>query len=367
MLKTFIRAARTSQLLALAISAFMAFSLLLPNTANALAFSQISQVYFFGDSLTDSGFNNLWTTEGHPPTVPPLPTGKAPTFTTYGGYTWSQYIARDIKGFTLPIYPGPVPADTITNNAIYPVPGFASGTLRGIDYAAGGSTTNSIGVVETWAPSLHQQVAYFLATSGPTLDPNALYFIWSGANDILALLFAAPPLPTQLQLLTAAQNAAINIANEVALLTSRGARRFVVMSLPNLGTTPLVTGLARTTGISTLPASMQTLAFTFNSMLNTALGRVIGQYHPKILYFDTYTLLDNVILATRAGQPYTVAGQSFRFVNYTSPACSEAPSAIYCYPGAPTNYVFADSLHPSDQSHRVLSLSVETAILNWVG
>src|SRR5471030_2961574 len=70
----------------------------LSNTAEAISFGQISQVYFFGDSLTDSGFNDLWSF----PT--PLPPGKAPTFTTFGGYTWSQYVARDVKGFVLPVY-----------------------------------------------------------------------------------------------------------------------------------------------------------------------------------------------------------------------------------------------------------------------
>src|SRR5438093_1283999 len=87
----------------------------LANTALAVSFNTINNIYFFGDSLSDSGFNDLWPTVAAPPTVPPLPPGKAPTFTTFSGYIWSQYIARDVKGFTLPIYPGPVPTDTITN------------------------------------------------------------------------------------------------------------------------------------------------------------------------------------------------------------------------------------------------------------
>jgi len=339
------------------------------NTTQALPFDQISHIYFFGDSLTDSGFNDLWPTEAHPPTIPPLPSGKAPTFTTFGGYTWAQYIARDIKGFVLPIYPGPTPPDTITNNSIYAqpphVPGFVSGTLTGIDYAAGGSTTNSIGVSEPWAPSLHQQVAQYLSTAEQTLDPNAVYFIWSGANDILALLFAAPPLPTQLQLLVAANTAAINIANEVALLSARGAKRVVVLSLPNIGITPLIAEIAAAFHIPTLPASMKTLTFTFNSMLNQQLGKVISKYGTKVLYVDVYTLLDNVIIATQAGRPYEVAGQSFLFVNYTDPACATVPSAIYCPSTAPHNYIFADVLHPTDMAHRLLSLQVETEIQKW--
>ena len=100
-------------------------------------------------------------------------------------------------------------------------------------------------------------------------------------------------------------------------------------------------------------------------MLNTQLGRVISQYHIKILYVDVYDLLNNVIAASQAGKPYVVAGQSFQFVNTTSPACSTVTSAIYCPSTAPSGYVFADVIHPTDMAHRLLSLQVETLIQNW--
>lgn len=330
------------------------------NVVYAIDLSKVSQVYFFGDSLTDGGFNDLWPTEGIP--GQPLPAGKAPTFTTYGGYTWAQYLAHDIKGYPLPVYPGPSIPDLITNNTIYPVPSFVSATLAGINYAAAGSTTNSIGFSETWAPSLHQQVTHFLQTwpAGQSLDPNALYFIWEGANDFLTLLFQ-PTLPTQLELLQTAQTAAINIANDVARLSARGAKRIVVMSLPNLGLAPLATNF----GIPSLPALLKNLSFTFNSMLNTQLGYVIASYGIKVLYVDTYTLIDNVVSATKAGQAVNVAGQSFKFTNYSDPACATVSSAIYCPSGTPSGYIFADLLHPTDMSHRVISLEVETLLQNW--
>ncbi len=334
------------------------------STAHALSFDQISQVYFFGDSLTDSGFNDRWYLTGL--TTP----GKAPTFTTYGGYTWAQYVARDIKNFVLPIYPpvlppDPSPPDTITNNTT-PLNGsspLVSGLLTGVDYAAGGSTTNSTGVGEAWAPSLHMQIQHFLATK--TFDANTVFFIWSGANDILAVLLSGP-MPTQLQFLQAANTAAMNIANEVAALSLRGAKRFVILSLPNIGYTPLIMQIAAANHLPTLPAQIKTVSFTFNSFLNQQLGKVIAKYGIKVLYVDVYTLLDNVILATKAGQPFVVAGQSFEFVNYNQPACPTAdPDSINCPSGAPNNYIFADTLHPTNMAHRLLSLMVEEEILKW--
>src|SRR5207249_2081903 len=110
--------------------------------------------------------------EADPPSFPTLTPGKAPTFTTSGGYTWSQYIARDIKGVVLPVYPGPSPVDTITNNSCCTVTGFSSGILTGFNYAAGGSTTDSVGVTETWAPSLKTQNQTFLSTPGKVIQPN---------------------------------------------------------------------------------------------------------------------------------------------------------------------------------------------------
>jgi outer membrane lipase/esterase len=348
MLKKLSRIMRASKRVAL-LASTMILCCGLSNTAQALAFNSISQLYFFGDSLTDSGFNDTW---------PGLSPGKAPTFTTFGGYTWSQYVERDIKRFALPVYPGPNPPDTITNNTIEVFPPFVSGTLPGINYAAAGATTNSTGNGEAWAPSLTQQVNYYLSTN--RVDPNALYFVWAGANDLLALLSSNP---TQLQLLTTANTAAINIGNSVARLAAAGAKRIVVVSLPNIGVTPFVNALAATN--PTLPGSLKNVTFTFNSMLNTQLGRVINQYHIKILYVDVYDLLNNVILATQAGRPYVVAGQSFQFVNATNAACSTVVQAINCPSTAPNGYIFADSIHPTDQAHRLLSVQIENLIQNW--
>lgn len=342
----------------LASMAAVCFSL--PMAASALQFSAISQVYFFGDSLTDSGFNNFANAIANP--------SKAPTFTTYGGYIWSQYVARDIKGFALPtLYPAPLAGpDTITNNTTPtngPTGGAVVPVLTGVDYACGGSTTNSTGFGVTWAPSLVQQVTHFLSTQPSNLDPNAVYFIWSGANDIFTVL-AQPTPPTQLQLLTTVNTAAINIASQVSRLAARGAKRFVVISLPSLGSTPFALQLAQLD--PTLPGVLKNLSFTFDSMLNTQLGRIIQTQHVKVLYIDVYTLLQTVISTTQAGRPYVINGNSFQFVNYDSPACGSAPgSSLSCPSSAPTNYIFADDVHPSDMAHRIISLYVENKILSW--
>lgn len=346
---------------------------LLSSAAQAIPFSSISQVYFFGDSLTDSGFNNLFYALSPPPSYP---LGKAPTFTTYGGYTWSQYVAHDIKNFDLPADYNPQasnPVDLITNNTTTlslppPLPSPPNSwpvdpVLTGVDYACGGSTTNSLGYSLLWAPSLVAQIENFVSTQSGNLDPDAVYFVWSGANDLLNVI--SGPEPTELNLLDAAYVATQNIASQVAYLSQHGAKRVVVMALPNLGTTPFVRQAAIDTMNPELPAMLKTVSFTFNSMLNQALGKVIKFYGVKVLFIDTYDLLDQVIQNTIAGKPYVIDGHSFVFTNYQDPACSGVPSAIYCPDNTPTGYIFADGLHPTDEAHQVVSLYVEQAIRDW--
>lgn len=336
--------------------------------AQALQFTDISQVYFFGDSLTDSGFNNLIPFLPSPP-YPLFPAGKAPTFTTYGGYTWSQYVAHDIKGYQLPVYDMsnlPIVPDTITNNTTPLIPGLwpVLPDLTGIDYACGGSSTDSFGypiTVFPYAPSLVDQVNHFIATQTLPLDPNAVYFIWSGANDIFTTL--SGPNPNQFALIETANNAAHVIADQVELLGKNGAKRIVVMSLPNLGIAPEFAAAAVVD--PSLPGNLQSLTFTYNSFLNQYLGHVMKTSQVKVLLIDTYDLLDQVILDTQAGRPYRINGEEFYFTNYTDPACGAGVSALYCPEGTPSGYVFADGVHPTDEAHKLLSRYVEVQIGKW--
>ena len=74
--------------------------------------------------------------------------------------------------------------------------------------------------------------------------------------------------------------------------------------------------------------------------------------------------MDNLIENTKAGLPTVVDGQAFFFVNYTTPICGDNISAILC-PNTSHGYIFADSVHPTDEAHRILSLEVERRIRMW--
>ena len=318
----------------LSLLVIMIFGLI--NPVYALPFNGINQIYFFGDSLSDSGFNDL---------LPGLPIGKAPSFTTFSGYTWTQYLAHDLKGYTLPVYPGPVPADTITNNSCCVIPGLSSGSLKGINYAAAGSRTNSPGILITQAPSLVTQVQTFLNTPGRSIQSNDIFFIWEGANDLLGAANPSdPPLVIFKKLSHAAKEATDNIANQIALLISKGAKRFVVLNLPDIGSTPY----ALSFGSTKLSSRLTQITFIFNSLLNQALGRIIQQYGIQILEVNTPSILTQL---------------SSQFKNTTSPICGDLPS-VACM-NTSNGYLFADALHPTDMAHHLLAEQVKSLILNW--
>jgi phospholipase/lecithinase/hemolysin len=68
---------------------------------------------------------------------------------------------------------------------------------NGSNYAAGGArvavdSTGALGAV----PSLATQVGNYLASTGGKADPNALYTVWGGANDLFAVAAGANPTTT---------------------------------------------------------------------------------------------------------------------------------------------------------------------------
>src|SRR5690606_35780487 len=117
---------------------------------------QFSRTVFFGDSLTDGGFFRPLL----PPGVQPV-TGQ---FTTNPGWVWAQYLA-----------------ERYGNDAS------ANGNGQsGDNYAVGGARVaqDVFGALGP-TPSVASQVQSFIGAGG--VDPDALYSVWGGANDVFAI------------------------------------------------------------------------------------------------------------------------------------------------------------------------------------
>ena len=263
--------------------------------------SAYSALYVFGDSLSDTGNVNI-STGGVP--FPPYATGRFSN-----GPVWVETLAANL-GLT-------------ANPAL---------ALGGTNYAFGGAPTGAPYTSST--PSLTAQVSgLYLPSVGGVADPNALYVVWGGGNDVRAIgAGAAPP--------STIATSVSNIAAIITTLKLAGATNFLVPNLPNIGLTPE----AQAGG----PAAVAGAAFlstTFNSGLASALAGLGG---PGINIFavDTFSFLNNTI--ANAG--------SLGFTNTTG-RCYSGPTGVGG-PGAvcanPNEYIFWDGIHPTAAAHQLL-------------
>lgn len=257
----------------------------------AVAGDAYSQTYFFGDSLSDSGHfqNNL------PEDIRDV----AGSFTTNPGQVWAEWVA-DHYG-----------TDATTDNQ------------GGTNYAIGGARidTPAANTIPVTA-----QVDLYLSTHGGRADPNALYTVWGGGNDLLAFDFNAP--------------VGVQMVEAVATLQNAGARYILVPTVPDAGITPFAISLG-----GGVPALATSIANTFNERIFGALSDA----GLRVIPLNTFQLQQEIVAdAARYG-----------FTNITTPACTGGsltctPDTLVA-PGADQTYLFADGVHPSSATHRILA------------
>lgn len=218
---------------------FVLFSFLLPLKATAASFSQL---YVFGDSLSDTG--NSFNATGIPPS-PPYYQGRFSN-----GPIWVDYLASDLG----------LSAQQQTNYA------FTGATTGSDNNTPGGQNL----------PGLQQQIASYEATN-TSADPNALYVVWAGANDYLGGNTTNPSVPVS------------NLSTAVSTLASSGAKNILVANLPDLGKIPIANGNIQTEGI--LSAATQ----GHNLGLSASLNSLSQQTNTNIIQLDINSLFNSAI------------------------------------------------------------------------
>lgn len=263
-----------------------------------LALSQFAQaapysaLYVFGDSLSDNG--NL---AGLPESPPP------------------PYFQNRFSN-------GPVAAEYLAGNL-----GLGAGKF--FNYAVGGATT---GLTNTYSSSLPNsgmlsQVGIF-AGSHPTADPNALYMLWGGPNDFFAI--------SNPSLYPAAITAAVtNILTEIGILSSLGAKHFLVPNMVNLGLTPRFLALG-----SAASADATLLSMAFNFALDSALPSFVTE-------FDTFGFMNDV-----------VANPGAFGLSDISSSCFDGTSLC----SNPDQYLFWDDVHPTTAAASILAAQFTAAV-----
>lgn len=311
---------------ALVASLFIGFA---PPKADA---AQFSAVYVFGDSLSDAGFYRPFLLGLGLPAAVVAQLGR---FTTNPGPVWSELISQ-FYGFT-------------------PAPSNAGGNI----FAQGGArvASNSAATPSGFAQRpVSVQIDEALARTGGAADPNALYVVWAGGNDFLqnSAAFTAGQI-TQAQFQGNVLAAATAEIQQIARLQAAGARHIMVFGLPDIGASP-----AGAAGGPAAAAGATALSAGFNTTLFTGLAAAGIRAIPV----DVFALLADI--RTNAG--------AFGFTNLTGIACGPFPgvttsgNAQFCLPSnlvapnAADTFLFADSVHPTTATHRIIADFAESLI-----
>ena len=312
----------------------LVFSALTAFAAPATEAAQFSGVYVFGDSLSDAGYYRPFLLSlGLPPSV----VAQLGRFTTNPDPIWAELVSQ---------YYGITPSPSNANGGNI----FAQGGARVVDPSASTPPGGAQRPVST-------QINEYLARGGGAADPNALYGIWIGANDIfqnLALLQAGQI--TQAQLQTNVLGAATSEIQQIARLRAAGARYIMVFALPDIGATPAFANTGAT------GAAVSQLSAGYNTTLFTGLASA----GIRVIPVDVFTLFGEV----RANPA------AFGITNTTGIACGPFPpittaatvSSQFCLPSnyvqpnANNTFAFADSVHPTGASQRVVAQLVESLI-----
>lgn len=298
------------------LTSLVAFCVCLLTAANVWAMP-FSGLYAFGDSLSDAGNNPSAVLS-----IYKLLGGSCDPFHPCPPYDGGRYSN------------GPVAVETLANSIL---PGGAT-PANFFDFAVAGATTgignygdggSALSAGLQGAPGMYQELSLYLSSSGGIADPNALYFVWGGANDFLT---ADSPLL-----------AAQNIAAYVGALAAAGATHILVPNLPDLSLTPFVQGAG-------LQAQAQAFSLGFNAALAAQLGGLSGLFPATdIVQFDTYAFLNDVILNP----------SSYGLAN-AQDACLPSLLDVPC--ANPDSYVFWDVFHPTTRADAIIAAAFAQAV-----
>lgn len=284
-------------------------------TANAV---QFQGVYVFGDSLSDAGYFRPFIAS----ILGQSTANSLGRFTTNPGPVWAEIIAQTYGG-------NPNPSNAGGQN-------YAQGGAR----VSASSTSTPPGFGQR---PVTTQIGEHLSANGGSANPNGLYAIWAGGNDLL-------------QAGAAGVAAANDVAIQSARLRAAGARYIMVFGLPNLGLTPAaIAGGAAA-------VSLQTQA---SVGYNITLWNAVAGSGQRVIPVDVFSMLNEV-----AANP-----SAYGFTNTTGMACGPFPvvapqggNSQFCNASnlvnasAATTYLFADGIHPTTGAHRIVADLVKSLI-----
>ena len=277
-----------------------------------------TSIFFFGDSLSDTGNTQLFLQSLRDPvtgarTVPDsaIPTTQFPyangQYTdSFGGGVWSQQFAARLGTTATPSLTG------------------------GSNFAfAGARTYSSPGNV----PGLGDQVGFYLTSpiSGARSNAADLFVIMIGGNDIQAALESG----------NAAAGLAAGLGNiraAVGALYADGARHFLIANMPRADLTPRVQSFGAPT-----VAGFKGFEDAWNANFNALIGGLSGA-----LVGSDIDVLDLASLGSLTTAQFAAAG-----ITNTTDACFTAAAGTQMRVCRESQY--SDSFHPTSRAHTIIA------------
>ena len=254
-------------------------------------------LYVFGDSYCDVG-NLFLATAGAEPVAP------------YYDMRFSN---------------GPLWVDHVAGFLGVP---FKASLQGGTDYAFGGAWVTEPQSA-TGVPSVPEQVELYLSQHKGKADPNALYILEGGGNDILDTTSGSPQV-LGLQI-------AEGLAYSELLLRRAGARHFIIPDLFNVGLLPAAAGntaFATAASAATDKSLDELLAFE----------QLLEGIH--IVRMNVFSLLNAVVTDP----------SHFGFTDITHPCLTTAVCAD------PDHTFFWDTHHPTEFGHSFFAVTLENVL-----
>ena len=296
--------------------------------AQGQGIGKIKDIHVFGDSLSDTG-NMFALSVGMEPPSPPYFDGRFSN-----GPVWVETLAELLHLNT--DFDTPITLDPLANNQ-----------------AVGGAFTDTRNSNDDLIPAeinagILSQVDNF-ASAGGRIKRKDLVIVWGGANNyVFDTLAGIPPFPPDV---------VDDLKRAIEDLADLGARRFLVLNLPDLGATPLAQFNPP------LPAILTPLTLIHNAAL-TAMIAELREDLPRvqIVELDINTAFDALL-----------AGGVFP--NVTIPCLIQLPDRTRVPTGAcgfgppfdATGTLFWDLLHPTEAAHEIIAMVAYGALTSAAG
>ncbi len=268
-----------------------------------------SNVYIFGDSLSDTG--NLASVIGGIP---------------------APYYKNRISN-------GPVAVDVFTEKM-----GFnANASLHllslnaGTNYAVAGARASGNSPID-----LDNQILAFQANHGFTAPKDALYVMFLGGNDVRDALYE----PNNAIANTILHTALTKVSKAMSMLSQMGAHSFLVINVPNIALIPETSLIAKATNNPTLIKRAEKFTKHYNKKLHKLVEKLEHKNEMDIKEFSLFKLFGSIVKnSTKLGFSNSTEA-CFSAITFTfHPDCNYGLNA--------EQFIFFDEIHPTKRVHAI--------------